>query len=33
MTCSSKKTQPMVVDGGKPAGVVHFHDLLRAGVA
>ena len=30
---SSKKTQLMVVDGGKPVGVVHFHDLLRAGVA
>src|SRR6476646_841428 len=30
---SMKKTQLMVVDGGKPVGVVHFHDLLRAGVA
>ena len=28
-----KKTQLMVVDSGKPVGVVHFHDLLRAGVA
>jgi arabinose-5-phosphate isomerase len=28
-----KKTQLMVVDAGKPVGVVHFHDLLRAGVA
>jgi arabinose-5-phosphate isomerase len=28
-----KKTQLIVVDGGKPVGVVHFHDLLRAGVA
>ena len=28
-----KKTQLIVVDGGKPIGVVHFHDLLRAGVA
>jgi arabinose-5-phosphate isomerase len=30
---TSKKTQLFVVDGGKPVGVVHFHDLLRAGVA
>jgi arabinose-5-phosphate isomerase len=30
---STKKTQLIVVDGGKPVGVVHFHDLLRAGVA
>jgi arabinose-5-phosphate isomerase len=30
---SMKKTQLIVVDGGKPVGVVHFHDLLRAGVA
>jgi len=22
----------MVVDAGKPVGLVHFHDLLRAGV-
>jgi CBS domain-containing protein len=29
----SKKTQLMVVDGGKPVGVVHFHDLLPSGVA
>jgi arabinose-5-phosphate isomerase len=28
-----KKTQLIVVDAGKPVGVVHFHDLLRAGVA
>jgi arabinose-5-phosphate isomerase len=28
-----KKTQLIVVEGGKPIGVVHFHDLLRAGVA
>ena len=28
-----KKTQLMVVDVGRPVGVVHFHDLLRAGVA
>jgi arabinose-5-phosphate isomerase len=30
---SSKITALMVVDAGKPVGVVHFHDLLRAGVA
>jgi arabinose-5-phosphate isomerase len=30
---SSKKTQLVVVDDGKPVGVVHVHDLLRAGVA
>ena len=30
---SMKKTQLIVVDAGKPVGVVHFHDLLRAGVA
>jgi arabinose-5-phosphate isomerase len=30
---STKKTQLIVVDGGKPVVVVHFHDLLRAGVA
>jgi arabinose-5-phosphate isomerase len=30
---STKKTQLIVVQGGKPVGVVHFHDLLRAGVA
>jgi len=28
-----KRTQLFVVDAGKPVGVVHFHDLLRAGVA
>jgi arabinose-5-phosphate isomerase len=28
-----KKTQLMVVEAGRPVGVVHFHDLLRAGVA
>jgi arabinose-5-phosphate isomerase len=28
-----KRTQLIVVDAGKPVGVVHFHDLLRAGVA
>ncbi|MEA2903416.1 MAG: arabinose-5-phosphate isomerase [Alphaproteobacteria bacterium] len=30
---SSKKTQLIVVTKGKPVGVVHVHDLLRAGVA
>jgi len=29
---SMKKTQLIVVDIGKPVGVVHVHDLLRAGV-
>jgi arabinose-5-phosphate isomerase len=28
-----KRTQLIVVEAGKPVGVVHFHDLLRAGVA
>jgi arabinose-5-phosphate isomerase len=28
-----KKTQLIVVEAGKPIGIVHFHDLLRAGVA
>ncbi|HEX2215802.1 MAG TPA: KpsF/GutQ family sugar-phosphate isomerase [Xanthobacteraceae bacterium] len=30
---SSGKSQLIVVEAGKPVGVVHFHDLLRAGVA
>jgi arabinose-5-phosphate isomerase len=30
---SSKITALMVVDAGSPVGIVHFHDLLRAGVA
>jgi len=30
---ASKITALMVEDGGKPVGIVHFHDLLRAGVA
>jgi len=30
---SANKTQLIVVDGGRPVGIVHFHDLLRAGVA
>jgi arabinose-5-phosphate isomerase len=33
MLNSTTKTQLIVVDAGKPVGVVHFHDLLRAGVA
>jgi arabinose-5-phosphate isomerase len=28
-----KRTQMFVVDKGKPVGVLHVHDLLRAGVA
>jgi arabinose-5-phosphate isomerase len=30
---SLQKTQLIVVEKDKPVGVVHFHDLLRAGVA
>jgi arabinose-5-phosphate isomerase len=30
---ASNITALMVVDGGSPVGIVHFHDLLRAGVA
>jgi len=30
---SSKVTALFVVDAGKPAGVMNFHDLLRAGIA
>jgi len=30
---SSKKTQLIVAEGGRPVGVVHVHDLLRAGIA
>ncbi len=30
---SLKRTQMFVVEGGKPIGIVHVHDLLRAGVA
>lgn len=30
---SSRITALFVVDGGKPVGIVHVHDLLRAGVA
>jgi arabinose-5-phosphate isomerase len=28
-----KKTQLIVAEGGRPVGVVHVHDFLRAGVA
>jgi arabinose-5-phosphate isomerase len=30
---SSKITALIVVDANRPVGIVHFHDLLRAGVA
>jgi len=30
---TSKITALIVVDAGRPVGIVHFHDLLRAGVA
>ena len=30
---ASKITALIVVDAGRPVGIVHFHDLLRAGVA
>ena len=30
---SSKITALIVADGKKPVGIVHLHDLLRAGVA
>jgi len=30
---SAKITAVFVVEGGKPVGIVHLHDLLRAGVA
>jgi arabinose-5-phosphate isomerase len=30
---SSKKTQLIVIEQDKPVGVVHVHDLLRAGIA
>ena len=33
MLNSSKVTALMVTDAGKPIGIVHIHDLLRAGVA
>jgi arabinose-5-phosphate isomerase len=30
---TSKKTQLIVVEADEPIGIVHVHDLLRAGVA
>jgi arabinose-5-phosphate isomerase len=30
---SLKRTVLLVVESDKPVGIVHFHDLLRAGVA
>ena len=30
---ASKITALMVAQGGKPVGIIHFHDLLRAGIA
>ncbi|MBN8973950.1 MAG: CBS domain-containing protein, partial [Rhizobiales bacterium] len=30
---TSKITALIVTDGRKPVGIVHLHDLLRAGVA
>ncbi|HTZ00890.1 MAG TPA: KpsF/GutQ family sugar-phosphate isomerase [Xanthobacteraceae bacterium] len=30
---ASKITALIVIDAGRPVGIVHFHDLLRAGVA
>jgi arabinose-5-phosphate isomerase len=30
---ASKITALIVVDADRPVGIVHFHDLLRAGVA
>ena len=30
---SSKITALIVVESERPVGIVHFHDLLRAGVA
>jgi len=30
---TSRITSLFVVDGGKPVGIIHIHDLLRAGVA
>jgi arabinose-5-phosphate isomerase len=30
---SSKITALIVADGKKPVGILHLHDLLRAGVA
>jgi arabinose-5-phosphate isomerase len=33
MLNSSKKSNVFVVEGGRPVGILHLHDLLRAGVA
>jgi len=33
MINASRITALFVVDKGKPVGIVHVHDLLRAGVA
>ena len=30
---ATKRTQLIVAEAGKPVGVVHVHDLLRAGIA
>ncbi|MGD9846936.1 MAG: CBS domain-containing protein, partial [Variibacter sp.] len=30
---TSKITVLMVIEDGRPVGILHFHDLLRAGVA
>jgi arabinose-5-phosphate isomerase len=30
---AARITSLFVVDGGKPVGIIHIHDLLRAGVA
>jgi arabinose-5-phosphate isomerase len=30
---STKRTVVLVVDNGRPVGIIHMHDLLRAGVA
>jgi arabinose-5-phosphate isomerase len=30
---SSKITALIVIDASKPVGIVHLHDILRAGVA
>jgi arabinose-5-phosphate isomerase len=30
---STKRTQLIVAEDGKPIGIIHVHDLLRAGVA
>jgi arabinose-5-phosphate isomerase len=30
---TSEITALIVTEAGKPVGIVHFHDLLRAGIA